>query len=354
MKTEKPNAAEATEPQPPKVAVVILNWNGAEMMRRFLPSVISGTASDGTVIVADNGSTDNSCDVIRREFPAVQLIELSENYGFAEGYNRALAEVEADYYVLLNSDVECPEGWLRPLVDYMEAHEDVAACQPKLLAHADRTSFEYAGAAGGFIDWLGYPFCRGRIFGDVEHDEGQYDTVADVFWATGAALMVRRSDWEAVGGLDARFFAHQEEIDMCWRLRSRGRRIVCLPSSHVWHVGGASLNQGNPRKTFLNFRNNLIMLYKNLPARDLRRVMRLRFWLDYLAALQFLLKGDVKNAAAVRRGRKAFKQMRRDLDADRERNLAAAVTEDIPERVGFSLLVAYYLKGKKKFSQLGA
>lgn len=357
METEKHSTIGTPVSKPPTVAVVILNWNGAEMMRRFLPSVVRGTGEDGTVIVADNGSSDNSCDVVRREFPEVELITLDKNYGFAEGYNRALARVaerrHVDYYVLLNSDVECPDGWLHPLVDYMEAHDDVAACQPKLLAHADRTRFEYAGAAGGYMDWLGYPFCRGRIFGDVEKDEGQYDTVADVFWATGAALMIRRADWESVGGLDGRFFAHQEEIDMCWRLRSRGRRIVCVPSSHVWHVGGASLNQGNPRKTFLNFRNNLIMLYKNLPAAELRRVMRLRYWLDYLAALQFLLKGDVKNAAAVRRGRKAFKQMRRELAADRERNLAAAVAEVIPERVGFSLLVSYYLKGKKRFSQLG-
>lgn len=336
-----------------RIAVVILNWNGSDMMRRFLPSVISGSGAEAEIIVADNGSTDDSCQMLEREFPEVRLIRLPENYGFAEGYNRALAQVEAEYFLLLNSDVEVPDGWLRPLLAYMDAHPDVAACQPKLLAYADRHSFEYAGAAGGFMDRYGYPFCRGRIFSEVEPDDGQYDSVADIFWATGAALMVRRADWQTAGGLDGRFFAHQEEIDFCWRLRSRGRHIVCIPQSKVWHVGGASLNQGNPRKTFLNFRNNLAMLYKNLPEADLRPVMRLRWWLDALAALQFVLKGDVPNALAVRKGRRAFKALKPQLAADRARNLQAAVLTDIPERVPFSLLVRFYLKGQKTFSRLG-
>lgn len=336
-----------------RIAVVILNWNGSDMMRRFLPSVISGSGVEAEIIVADNGSTDDSCQMLEREFPEVRLIRLPENYGFAEGYNRALAQVETEYFLLLNSDVEVPDGWLRPLLAYMDAHPDVAACQPKLLAYADRHSFEYAGAAGGFMDRYGYPFCRGRIFSEVEPDDGQYDSVADIFWATGAALMVRRADWQAAGGLDGRFFAHQEEIDFCWRLRSRGRRIVCIPQSKVWHVGGASLSQGNPRKTFLNFRNNLAMLYKNLPEADLRPVMRLRWWLDALAALQFVLKGDVPNALAVREGRRAFKALKPQLAADRARNLQATVLTDIPERVPFSLLVRFYLKGQKTFSRLG-
>ncbi len=335
-----------------RIAVVILNWNGEEMLKRFLPSVIAGSSDEATVIVADNGSTDRSCDMMRREFPEVPLICLPENYGFAEGYNKALAQVDAEYYLLLNSDVEVETGWLRPLLNYMDKHPEVAAAQPKLLAYQDRETFEYAGAAGGFIDHYGYPFCRGRIFGSVEKDEGQYNDIAEIFWATGAALLIRSADWKAVGGLDGRFFAHQEEIDLCWRLRSRGRKIVCIPQSRAWHVGGASLEQGNPRKTFLNFRNNLAMLYKNLPPSELHSVMRWRFWLDYIAALQFLLKGDLANAAAVRKGRKAFKAMRSQLLTDRENNLKAAKLVNIPERLPVFLLSAYYLKGKKTFSCL--
>lgn len=336
-----------------RIAIVILNWNGADMMRRFLPSVIAATGDEGEVIVADNGSTDDSCGMLAREFPQVRLIRLPENYGFAEGYNRALAGLDADYYLLLNSDVEVEAGWTDKLLGFMDAHPEVAACQPKLLSYADRGRFEYAGAAGGYIDRYGYPFCRGRIFADVEEDKGQYDAPASLFWATGAALMIRRTDWQAAGGLDGRFFAHQEEIDLCWRLRSRGRQIACVPEARVWHVGGASLDQSNPRKTFLNFRNNLIMLYKNLPEAELRPVMRLRFWLDWLAALQFLLKGSFGHARAVWQGRRAFRQMRPQLAEDRRRNLKAAVSASIPERVGRSLLVDYYLKGRKRFSDLG-
>jgi len=336
-----------------RIAVVILNWNGADMMKRFLPNVLACTGREAEVIVADNGSTDGSVAMLEADFPTVRLIRLAENYGFAEGYNRALASLRFDYYLLLNSDVEVEAGWTQQLLAFMDAHPEVAACQPKLLSHTDRESFEYAGAAGGYIDRYGYPFCRGRLFGTVERDGGQYDEVASLFWATGAALMVRRKDWEEAGGLDARFFAHQEEIDFCWRLRARGRKIACVPQARVWHVGGASLEQGHPRKTFLNFRNNLMMLYKNLPATELRRVMFVRYFLDHLAAFQFLLKGDFRNARSVCQGRRAFKRMRPQLLADRERNLAAAVGTAIPECVNLSLLVAYYLKGRKHFSDLG-
>lgn len=335
-----------------RIAVVILNWNGADMMRRFLPSVVEGSRDEAEVVVADNGSTDDSCRVVAEEFPEVRLLRLPENYGFAEGYNRALAEVDAEVYVLLNSDVEVERGWLVPLLAYLDAHPEVAAVQPKLLSHAEPGRFEYAGAAGGFIDRYGYPYCRGRLMAEVEADEGQYDDPVPVFWATGAALMVRAADWRAAGGLDGRFFAHQEEIDFCWRLGARGRGVACVPQSRVWHVGGASLEQGNPRKTFLNFRNNLVMLYKNLPERRLRPVMRLRFWLDYLAALRFLLAGDFANAAAVRRARREFGRMRPGLRDDRGRNLRLAVTDRPAGFADFSLLAAYYLKGKKRFSQL--
>ncbi len=335
-----------------RIAVVILNWNGAAMMRRFLPNVLEGSDGEAEVIVADNGSTDDSCAVMEREFPEVRLLRLPENYGFAEGYNRALVEVDAEVYVLLNSDVEVERGWLVPLLAYLDAHPEVAAVQPKVLSHAERGRFEYAGAAGGYMDAYGYPYCRGRLFDTVEMDEGQYDEPVRVFWATGAALMVRAADWRAAGGLDGRFFAHQEEIDFCWRLGARGRGVACVPASKVWHVGGASLEQGNPRKTFLNFRNNLMMLYKNLPEHRLRPVMRLRFWLDYLAALRFLLGGDRANAAAVRQARKEFFRLRPELAADRARNLSLTVEPQPAGLTAGSLLAAYYIKGKKRFSQL--
>lgn len=335
-----------------RIAVVILNWNGADMMRRYLPFVIRNSQSLADVIVADNGSTDASCTVVRDEFPEVSLIALPENYGFAEGYNRALAGLDYEFYLLLNSDIEPDADWLAPLLAYMDHHPEVAACQPKLLSMSERRRFEYAGAAGGFMDRYGYPFCRGRIFDTVEEDRGQYDTPAYVLWATGAALLIRRSDWESAGGLDGRFFAHQEEIDLCWRLGCRGRRVACVPQSRAWHVGGASLAQGNPRKTFLNFRNNLMMLYKNLPDGELRRVMRIRFWLDLLARIQFAVKGDWANASAISRARREFKAMRPTLRADRERNLQAATTDRAPGHTTYAILAAYHLKGKKRFSQL--
>lgn len=335
-----------------KTAVVILNWNGADMMRRFLPSVVRHSGNGAEVIVADNGSTDNSCDVVEREFPTVSLLRLPKNYGFAEGYNKALEKIEAEYFLLLNSDVEVTPGWLLPLEAYLDAHPEAAACQPKLLSWQQKERFEYAGAAGGFLDRYGYPYCRGRVFGNVEADQGQYDNDCPIFWATGAALMVRSRDWKAAGGLDGRFFAHMEEIDFCWRLRARGRLVACVPQSVVYHLGGGTLPQGNPRKTFLNFRNNLLMLYKNLPERDLRPVMRVRRLLDYLAALQFALSGHVGEAMAVFRARRAFRQIRPSFEAARAANQAAAVMEDIPERSRESLLVAYYVKRKRTYAAL--
>lgn len=337
-------------------AIVILNWNGAQMLRRFLPSVVAHTpAGSGRVIVADNGSTDDSLAVLAAEFPDVEVVTLDKNYGFAEGYNQALRRVGEGYdsYLLLNSDVEVPEGWLQPMLDYMENHPDVAACQPKLRAHHTPTHFEYAGAAGGYIDSLGYPFCRGRIFDTVEADEGQYDQVADIFWATGAALLIRSAVYWEVGGLDGRFFAHQEEIDLCWRLRSRAYRIVCVPQSVVYHLGGGTLPKENPRKTFLNFRNNLLLLYKNLPQRRLRTVFFLRFWLDALASLVFLLKGEGRSFLAVWQARREFRRIRQDFAADRIANLAASRLDPIPEMYSGSLLVAYHLKKLRSFAQLG-
>ena len=354
------------EGQGVRLAIVILNWNGADMMRRFLPSVVANSP-EADVVVVDNGSTDDSLHYLETEMPQVRRIVLDRNYGFAEGYHRGLAELEKDsphpslptregqresLYLLLNSDVEVREGWLRPMLEYMDVHPEVAACQPKLRCQWAPDMFEYAGASGGYVDAYGYPYCRGRIFGTVEKDEGQYDDVVPVLWATGAALLIRSKDYWDVGGLDGRFFAHQEEIDLCWRLRSRGRGVVVVPQSVAYHLGGGTLPKGNPRKDFLNFRNNLLLLYKNLPEGRLKPVMRLRFWLDMLASIQFLLKGQWGSFRAVWRARREFKRIRPQFQKDREENLRLAVLSPVPEQSAFSLLWQYYVKGKKSFNKL--
>ena len=334
-----------------KVAIVILNWNGRKMMEQYLPSVIAHSQG-ATIYVADNASTDNSLEWLHI-YNKVKTIVLDQNYGFADGYNRALKQVEAEYYILLNSDVEVTPHWLEPLIDYMDTHSDVAACQPKLLSFVDKTKFEYAGAAGGFIDRFGFPFCRGRIFDSVEADNGQYDSVQQVLWATGACLFIRSEDYWRVGGLDARFFAHNEEIDLCWRLRIMGRQVVCLPDSQVYHLGGGTLPKGNPYKTFLNFRNNLTMLYKCLPDKELHDVMRWRWFLDYLAAWQTLILnrnyGDFK---AIYRARRAFKKWKNDFKEDRKRIQESRREASVPERKRYSIVWQYYIKGKRRYSDL--
>jgi hypothetical protein len=336
-----------------KVAIVILNWNGQAMLEKYMSSVLQYSKDEATVYVADNASTDQSMEMLRQHFPGVKLIQLEKNWGFAEGYNKALKQVDAEYYLLLNSDIEVTHHWLTPMTEYMDNHPDVAACQPKLLSIFDKDRFEYAGASGGYLDHFGYPFCRGRIFETVEEDNGQYDYATDILWATGAALMIRSKDYWEAGGLDGRFFAHNEEIDLCWRLRIRGRRIVCLPESYVYHVGGGTLPKGNPMKTFLNFRNNLTMLFKCLPEEDLKRVMRWRWWLDYLAAWEMLiLKRNVGDFKAIYRARRAFKRWRKDFETDRKAIQASRVAKEIPERRAFSLLWQYYVKGRKTFAQL--
>ena len=284
--------------------------------------------------------------------PQVRRVLLDQNYGFAEGYHRGLKEVDAEYYLLLNSDVEVREGWLDTMLSYMNNHTEVAACQPKLLCQWAPTHFEYAGASGGYIDAYGYPYCRGRVFGTVEVDEGQYDDVAPVLWATGAALLIRSRDYWTVGGLDGRFFAHQEEIDLCWRLRSRGRGVVCVPQSVAYHLGGGTLPKGNPRKDYLNFRNNLLLLYKNLPDNRLRPVMRLRFLLDALASLQFLAKGQWGSFRAVWRARRDFRRMRPDFEKDRQENLRLATLSPVPEQSAFCLLWQYYVRKRHTFSEM--
>lgn len=336
-----------------QVAIVILNWNGRALMEKFLPSVVAYSPSEiASVIVADNGSTDDSLAMLREKFPSVGLIELGRNYGFAEGYNQALKHIDADYVVLLNSDVEVTPGWLDAPLRALESDRQVVAAQPKIRSQREPGRFEYAGAAGGYLDRYGYPFCRGRVFNVVETDRGQYDTPADLLWATGACLFMRTEVYKASGGLDAGFFAHQEEIDLCWRLRARGYRLVCTPDSVVYHVGGATLSTESPRKTFLNFRNNLLMLYKNLPNASLGPVMRVRFWLDYLAALKFLLSGHPANAKAVYQARKEFFSLRAVYAPKRRENLEKAVGGPIPEILDQSLLALFYLKGKKTFTAL--
>ena len=334
-----------------KLSIVILNWNGAEMMRRFLPSVLQHS-TEAEIVVVDNGSTDDSLQMLSQNFPSVRQVVLDRNYGFADGYNKGLKEIETEYYLLLNSDVEVRKGWLKPMLAYMDSHPDVAACQPKLLCQWSPSDFEYAGACGGYIDALGYPYCRGRVMGTIESDKGQYDNIAPILWATGACLLVRANDYWQAGGLDGRFFAHQEEIDLCWRLRSRGRGIVCVPQSVAYHLGGGTLPQGNPRKTFLNFRNNLLLLYKNLPQERLHKVMRIRFWLDALASIQFLLTLQWGSFWAVWKARKAFRQMRHDFRKDREENLRQTRLSPVPEQSTFSLLWQYYVKGRKTYHDL--
>ena len=335
-----------------RVAIIILNWNGSKLMRQFLPSVVQNTPDWAEVIVADNGSTDDSLEMLRTHFPTVKQLVFDRNYGFAEGYNRAIATVEHEYCVLLNSDVEVTPHWLDAPIATLDADPKVVAVQPKIRAWREKEKFEYAGAAGGFMDRYGYPFCRGRVLHVVEKDEGQYDEPADLLWATGACLFVRTAIYKEAGGLDAQFFAHQEEVDLCWRLRTRGYRICCTPASVVYHVGGATLEMEHPRKTFLNFRNNLLMLYKNLPEKDLKPVMRARFWLDYVAALQFLLKGHYPNAKAVYEARKAFSELLPTYASVRAENLRLATGKPIPELMQRSLIWAFYGRGKRRFSAL--
>ena len=330
------------------ISVVILNWNGSAMLQRFLPSVIR-YSEEAEIIVADNGSTDHSIDILREKFPSVRILPFRENYGFAEGYNRAIQQIETPYVLLLNDDVEVTPHWLQPLLAFMNHHPEVAACQPKILSETNREVFEYAGACGGFIDHLGYPYCRGRIFNHVEKDRGQYDQVCPIFWATGAALLVRTDVFRKEGGLDKRFFAHMEEIDFCWRLRSRNYGIYCIPQSTVYHVGGGTLPKSHPRKTFLNFRNNLLMLYKNLPEERLNSTLRIRYFLDLVAALKMLLSGQVKESMAIVKALRTFFKIRHDFYRERKENLQKQQLKDIPEMRNESLLVAFYLKKKKKF-----
>ncbi len=276
----------------PSVAVVILNWNGKMFLEKFIPSVLNSSYVNKRIIIADNASSDDSIVFLEKNFPLVEIIRNEQNYGFPKGYNVALKKIKADYYVLLNSDVEVKENWIEPVIELMESDALIAACQPKLLAYNNKTMFEYAGASGGWIDKFGYPFARGRIFDTCEKDTGQYESAGPCFWATGAALFVKADIYHRMGGLDEYFFAHQEEIDFCWRLQLAGYKVFVQPASIVYHVGGGTLPKGNSRKVFLNFRNNLIMLYKNLGSRQAWWKIPVRILLDVVAGWKALLSGD--------------------------------------------------------------
>ena len=281
-----------------KIAVVILNWNGEKLLREFLPSVIK-FSDEATIYVADNDSTDNSIEVLQNEFPSVKIIQNTGNFGFAKGYNEALKFVEEPYYALVNSDIEVTENWLQPIFSTFENDSQIAIIQPKILAYKNKEYFEYAGAAGGFIDKYGFPFCRGRIFESIEKDNGQYNNTTEIFWATGACFFIRKEVFHKLNGFDEDFFAHQEEIDLCWRAFNGGYKVIYNHQSLVYHVGGATLNVGSPKKTFLNFRNSLWMLTKNLPKNKLLPVLFLRLSLDGIAGIHFLFQGNYKHTFSI-------------------------------------------------------
>lgn len=304
-----------------KVAVVILNYNGQKFLETFLPSVV-GNNDKYEIIIADNASTDNSIDFLKSNYPNLKTIKLSSNQGFAGGYNNALQEIKAEYYVLLNSDVEVSPSWTKPIIDLMDSDTSIAACQPKIRSYHQKTHFEYAGAAGGYIDWLGYPFCRGRVFDSYEQDFGQYNDTKEVFWATGACMFVRAEVFHQLGGFDAHFFAHMEEIDLCWRMKNAGHKIMYSSASTVYHVGGGTLHKSNPRKTFLNYRNGLAMLYKNLPSNKLFSTILIRLILDGISGIKLLVDGSFSDFLAVIKAHFAFYAMIPKLERKSPKNVS--------------------------------
>ena len=331
-------------------AVVILNWNGVGHLRQYLPSVLKNTPAEVRIVVADNGSTDASVEFVEHYYPDVEIVRLDRNYGFAEGYNRALREVEADYYVLLNSDVEVTPHWIEPLVAMLNTDEKVAAVTPKLLSFTEPTRFEYAGAAGGFIDFLGYPFCRGRILSTTEQDCGQYDTPREVFWASGAAFCCRAEVFHSLGGFDGDFFAHMEEIDLCWRMQLAGCKVMCEPRSVVYHLGGGTLPNESPRKLYLNYRNNLSMLFKCAPAWQRCVVAVARPAADMLSALIYLLKGQPSLASATLHAYWDFMLMHRSL-AKKRHAVRTSRKAESRQIYGGSIILRYAL-GKKRFGDM--
>ncbi len=334
----------------PRVAVVILNWNGRNFLESFLPSVIASTYPGLKIIVADNASTDQSVEFLQSNYPLVSLIQNDKNYGFAEGYNRVIALLDFEYFILLNSDVEVSSNWIEPVIDFMESDINIAVAQPKILSYSKRNNFEYAGAAGGYLDALGYPFCRGRIFDTVEEDLEQYDDSSEIFWASGAAFFIKRKYWLETGGFDPDFFAHMEEIDLCWRLKNLGYKIVFCPKSKVFHVGGGTLNAESPFKTFLNFRNNLVMLQKNLNSVNAFLIIFIRFWLDLLSLIKYLVDGKPQNALAISKAHfyffaHLFKNIKKAGEINKSKFNSAGFYK-------VSIVWEYFIRKKKTFSSL--
>lgn len=334
----------------PSVSIVILNWNGINHLQQFLPSVCASTYQNLRIIVGDNASTDNSLRFIRDNYPQIELISNDKNYGFAGGYNKVLDQVDSDYFILLNSDVEVTSGWIQPVIALMESDSRIAAAQPKILSYKNRDKFEHAGAAGGFLDMFGYPFCRGRIFDSVESDKGQYDDVTEVFWASGAALFIKRDRWLETGGLDADFFAHMEEIDLCWRLKNKGYKIIYCPDSVVYHVGGGTLNTEDPFKTYLNFRNNLVLLQKNLPFFQACLVIFLRLWLDLISMIKFLYDGKMKDARAINRAHTSF--FRNIFKNGNKARRISTANFNQTGLINKSIVWRYFIEKRKTFNSL--
>ena len=335
-----------------KTAIVILNWNGKHFLEKFLPTLVNYTNdSDSEIIIADNNSKDNSIEYLKENYPTIRTIIFDKNYGFTGGYNKALNQIEAKYYVLLNSDIEVTNNWLSPLIECLDSDDKIAACQPKIKSYAQKELFEYAGAAGGFIDKYGYPFCRGRILGTIEKDENQYDATTEIFWASGACMVVNSELYHKAGGLDDDFFAHMEEIDLCWRLQNMGYKIVYNPLSEVYHVGGGTLPNNNPFKLYLNFRNNLYLLYNNLPKGKVLPIMFARMCLDGLSALTFLIQFKFSSFNAVFKAHMHFYKNLKKNRSKRKELLKQAVS--IPNTIyKKSIVLSYFIKSKKIFSDL--
>ncbi len=336
-----------------KIAIVILNYNGEILFDKFLPSIVRYSTTKNTeIIIADNGSTDNSIKHLQHHFPEIKIIDFKNNYGFAEGYNRALKQIKADYYILVNSDVEVSKNWIEPCIKMFEHDEKLAAIQPKILYYYQVNLFEYAGAGGGFIDKFGYPFCRGRILNKLEEDTGQYNQSTPIFWASGACMFVRASAFHEVGGFDSDFWAHMEEIDLCWRLKSRGLKIMYQPESVVYHLGGGTLSYGSPRKIYLNFRNNLYMLFKNLPKNQFKRIFLTRMILDGIAAVKFILGLNFREFWAVLKAHFLFYQNLGKLIIKRKEVQKEVLVKEHREVYQKSIMWKFFIERKRRFSDL--
>jgi GT2 family glycosyltransferase len=332
----------------PKVAIVILNWNGLKHLKEFLPSVTASVYPNFEIVLGDNASTDGSVEYVKGAYPDIQIIQNDQNYGFTGGYNRVLEHVEADYYILLNSDVEVFPGWIAPVIELMESDPLIAVAAPKIKAYLQRDHFEHAGAAGGFIDSYGYPFCRGRMFYEIEEDKGQYQQSGEVFWASGASLFIKKKYWDEAGGFDERFFAHMEEIDLCWRLKNKGYKVMYCAESEVFHLGGGTLNTENPFKTYLNFRNNLLLLKKNLPYWRSFYIISVRFLMDFMALFRFLNEGKRKDAAAVSKAHRNFLHH----SFQHEKTFISADKSRLKGMYKGSIVADFFIKKKHTFTDL--